>query len=289
MTGVLTGARTGASTAFYKLSGSGNDFLALVEPEREPTPEEIRSWCARGLSLGADGLFVLRRQPPGARMTYSNADGRRAALCVNGTRCAARLAFELDWASTEIVVETDAGPIPARLSGDRVALALAEPARPERLEVEAGGRRIEGWRVSIGVPHFVLPWPETLAKAPVAELGPVLRAHAAFGEAGANVDFVRFPGRARIEIRTFERGVETETLACGSGVLAAAATGMALGRLELPATALTAGGFELGIERAAGTAPTRWLLAGDARMVAEGSLLAGASGAPPPAVWSRSP
>ncbi len=276
-------------TAFYKLSGSGNDFLALVEPEREPAADEIRAWCARGLSLGADGLFVLRRRPAGARMTYSNADGRRAALCVNGTRCAARLAFELGWAETEIEIETGAGPVPARrLAGERIALALPEPGEPEALELEVEGRRFAGWRVSVGVPHFVLPWPESLARAPVAELGPPLRAHAAFGEAGANVDFARFPEPRRIEIRTFERGVEAETLACGSGVLAAAATGVALGRLELPAMALTAGGFELAVDRLADGTPPRWSLAGDARLVAEGKLLAGARGAPRPAVWSRS-
>ncbi len=276
-------------TAFFKLSGSGNDFLALVEPQREPTADEIRAWCARGLSLGADGLFVLRRRPAGARMVYANADGRRAELCVNGTRCAARLAFELGWSETELEIETDAGPIPARrLSDDRVALALPAPATPARLEVAVGDRRLEGWRVAVGVPHFVLLWPESLASAPVAELGPPLRAHAAFGDAGTNVDFVRIPGPARIEIRSFERGVEAETLACGSGALAAAATGVALGRVRLPATALTAGGFELAVDRVEGAAPPRWSLAGDARLVAEGRLRGGASGAPQPAVWSPS-
>ena len=76
-------------TEFFRLSGSGNDFLALVEPRREPTAGEIRAWCRRGLSLGADGLFVLRRSGGGARMDHFNADGGRADLCINGTRCAA--------------------------------------------------------------------------------------------------------------------------------------------------------------------------------------------------------
>jgi len=82
-------------TQFFKVSGGGNDFLALIEPERPPDQAEIVAWCARGLSMGADGVFVLRRAGAAIGMDYWNSDGRPAALCVNGTRCAARLAFEL--------------------------------------------------------------------------------------------------------------------------------------------------------------------------------------------------
>ena len=96
-------------TPYFKLSGGGNDFLAMAEPAGDPTPDQIRRWCARGTSEGADGLFVLRREGSGVRMTYSNADGNRAALCLNGTRCAARLAFYLGWAAGSVTVATDAG------------------------------------------------------------------------------------------------------------------------------------------------------------------------------------
>ncbi len=82
---------------FFRLSGGGNDFLALVEPIDDPQPDQIRAWCRRGLSLGADGLFVLDRSPDGARMRYFNADGSAASLCLNGTRCAVRLARHLGW------------------------------------------------------------------------------------------------------------------------------------------------------------------------------------------------
>ena len=85
-------------TEFYKVSGSGNDFIALIAPPAAPTPDEIRAWCRRGVSLGADGLFTLRRDGADAVMDYWNADGTAAGLCLNGTRCAARLAFELGWA-----------------------------------------------------------------------------------------------------------------------------------------------------------------------------------------------
>jgi len=272
-------------TEFFRLSGGGNDFLALVEPSREPRPEQIRAWCVRGLSLGADGLFLLRRSPAGARMDYFNADGQPAPLCVNGTRCAARLAFELEWAAGELVVETGAGPVPARRAGrSEIALTLPAPAgAPTKLTLEVAAVEIDGWRVDAGVPHFVVIWPATLGETPVADLGPPLRRHPKLGEAGANIDFVRYPATDRLEIRTFERGVEAETLACGTGVLAATAVGLATGRLESPVRALTAGGFELTVES---TGPAHLSLAGDARVVAAGRLRPEAGDLPEPPVWS---
>ena len=271
-------------TEFYRLSGGGNDFLALVEPEREPSPAEVRAWCTRGVSLGADGLFLLRRSAAGARMSHFNADGSPADLCINGTRCAARLAVELGWTDGGLVIETGAGEVPARLTGrHEVALTLPAPAAPAELTLEHDGEQHAGWLVDTGVPHFVLLWPRPLGTAPVARMGPPLRRHPALGRAGANIDFVRFPAPDRLEIRTFERGVEAETLACGTGVLAAAAVGVAAGRLGWPVRALTAGGFELAVDSAG---PERLSLAGDARLIASGTLRdeAGEQFAPP--AWS---
>ena len=272
-------------TEFFRLSGGGNDFLALAEPRRAPTAAQIRAWCARGLSLGADGLFVLRRAPAGTRMDYFNADGRPAALCINGTRCAARLAFELEWAADELVVETGAGPVPARRSAaNEVALTLPAPATPaSQLTLQVDGTEIDGWQIVVGVPHFVVVWPRPLGEAPVADLGPPLRRHRSLGEAGANIDFVRFPAPGRLEIRTFERGVEAETLACGTGVLAATVIGLATGHLETPVRALTAGGFELSVDSAG---PEHLSLAGDARIVASGRLRPAAAKLPPPPAWT---
>ncbi len=272
-------------TEFFRLSGGGNDFLALVGPRREPTPAEIRAWCARGLSLGADGLFVLRRDAAGARMDHYNADGRTAALCINGTRCAALLAFELGWAGDEMVVETGAGPVPARRGArNEIELTLPAPASaPEESTLTVDGAGIHGWRIGVGVPHFVVLWPQPLGAAPVAELGPPLRRHRDLGKAGANVDFVRYPATDRLEIRTFERGVEAETLACGTGVLAATVVGLATGRLETPVRALTAGGFVLTVGAAE---PGRLTLAGDARVLASGRLRAAAGELAEPPVWT---
>ena len=201
-------------SAVYKVSGGGNDFLALAAPEREPTADEIRSWCARGLSFGADGLFTLQRAEAGVRMRYWNADGQPAALCINGTRCAARLALHLGWAEGSFKVATDAGAFAARaVAATEIALQLPAPEELARKRVlEVGGRSYEGWFVTVGVPHLVLVWPESLARVPVASLGAALRAHPDFAPGGTNVDFVRFPAPHRLEIRSFERGVEAETM-----------------------------------------------------------------------------
>jgi diaminopimelate epimerase len=280
---------------FYKVSGAGNDFIAIpetAETDRDAvTPERVRAWCSRGLSVGADGLFLLGRsrdgEPDTVRMTHFNADGSRATLCINGTRCAARLAFELGWAGREgdgVTVVTDAGPLRARrVGGEEVSLELPEnlPSRERPLERRAPTAAEGTWPgvfVDAGVPHFVLPWGEDLSSAPVETLGAELRCHADFGSPGANIDFVRFVERHRLEIRSFERGVEGETLACGTGVLAAVAAGLELGELELPVTALPRSGFELRVD--AGPSG-RWTLSGDARLVARGELLPGAVVGPP--------
>jgi diaminopimelate epimerase len=273
----------------YLVSGGGNDFLALVEPEAVPTPATIRAWCRRGLSLGADGLFVLVRDGGAARMDYWNADGSAAELCLNGTRCAARLAFELGWAGARLTIATGAGPIAAEAAGeDRVALELPPPpGRASACRLAAGGRSWDGWRVSVGVPHLVLPWEASLEQAPVEEVGAELRRHPDLGPAGANVDFVRFRPPGRLEIRSFERGVEAETLACGTGVLAAAATALHLGALELPIVALTRGGFELAVEGLGRAGRVlSWRLVGDARIVGRCEILPGALRLPHPPDWT---
>ena len=268
-------------TAFFKVSGSGNDFLALAEPASVPSPERIRAWCRRGVSLGADGLFVLRRTPGengGVAMDYFNSDGFPADLCLNGTRCAAQLAFHLGWAEGGLRVGTGAGGFLARrIDETRIQLEVPAPEPPREAAPEVDGIARAGFFLRVGVPHFVLVWPESLETAPVLTLGPPLRRHPVFAE-GANVNFVRFTApdqiETRMEIRTYERGVEAETLSCGTGILAGAAVGLALAKACLPLRVFTRGGFELGVD----TDPRSgcWLLAGDARIVAQGELLPGA-------------
>ena len=274
-------------TTFYKLSGAGNDFIALVlEGDAEPlTPERVSSWCRRGLSLGADGVMTLRRTEGGARMVHWNADGSRAALCLNGSRAAIRLAFELGWADDTgpIRLETDAGTLVGRRPGTTRCLVTLPGSiagsgdddstiRAVRLEI-AGDLAVDGHYLVVGVPHLVVAH-DDLDALPIDRLGPPLRHHERFGgsgpDGGANVDFVTWPKHDEpMHLRTWERGVEGETLACGTGVVAAVRTGLHLGRVDLPARVLTSGGFELVVDR---DAEGRTTLEGDARIVARGEL-----------------
>ena len=256
----------------FQLSGAGNDFLALVEPGDPPRPEQIRAWCRRGVSLGADGVFALSRDDSDESlvvMDYFNADGGAADLCVNGTRCAAQLAFHLGWAERSVRVRTPAGDLLARrLSGDEIELEVPLPQAPPRaLTLDVGGRELAVVALVVGVPHAVVAWPDDLATCPVAELGPPIRHHREFPQ-GANANFVRYPGPHQLEIRTFERGVEAETLACGTGVLAAVAAGVAALQLSLPVRALTRGGFVITVSGdAAEGVIESWTIAGDARVL----------------------
>ena len=267
-------------TPFLLVSGAGNDFIALVE-RPAPAPETIRAWCRRGLSVGADGLFTLRRLARGRyALDYANADGARAALCLNAARCAARLAFEQEPDARRLTIETGAGALVAEPVDDsRTAVSVAVPEAGQAMTLQANGEDHRGRRIDAGVPHFVLWWPGDLDEAPVASLGPVLRAHPDLGPEGANVHFVRLDPPGRFGIRSYERGVEAETLACGTGVVAAAACAVAEGRLALPVAAATRGGFELQLEDAPDGPGGlgRWRLSGDARIVASGRIAAAAT------------
>lgn len=270
----------------FRVSGSGNDFLAWIEPEEPPSAERVRAWCRRGVSLGADGLFTLHRteDPTRLRMIHFNADGGRAELCGNGTRCAAQLAFAFGWATDEVHVVTDAGSFRARPAGaHRIDLEAPLPdGPPEERAPDVDGRAWTGWWTRLGVPWFVLPWPEGLGSAPLEALGPALRHHDAFAPEGANVAFVRYPNRHRVEMRFWERGVEAETLASGTGTLASILVGLATGRLDLPVEATSPGGFPATVygELGEDDIPTVWSLEGDARILARIEPFSGADQGP---------
>jgi diaminopimelate epimerase len=276
----------------FKVSGAGNDFLALIEPARDPTRDEVLAWCARGFALGADGVFVLRRAGDGAvEMSHWNADGRPVEQCLNATRCAARLAFELGWAGERIPIATGAGVVIGRRAA-RPATAAIDVLPPQRPVVPCepliDGHAHPGFATRVGVPHFVIVESRSLAEVPVAALGPLLRRHPDFGAAGTNVDWVRFVAPDRMEIRSFERGVEAETLACGTGILAALAVGLRQRLAALRVTAVVLGGFELEAEaRVEQGVLTGFTLAGDARIVAALELAPDARRPlPPPPRWS---
>ena len=261
-------------TAFFLLSGAGNDFIALADPDSDPTTDDIRRWCQRGVGVGADGVLVLSRGEAGTTLRYSNADGSSARLCINGTRCAARLSDHLGWTAGEGSIHTGVGILGFRARGrDDYEVDSPPPSVAESLDLTLpGGATYSGWRVDVGVPHFAVlgqPPPDDA----FTDTARALRHHETLGPAGANVDFAT-PVDGGLRIRSYERGVEAETLACGTGALAVAAAAVAAGSHSLPLSLQTRGGFVLearGILDTSGA--DRWSLAGDARLLAEGHLL----------------
>lgn len=269
---------------FYKLSGAGNDFLALVEPVTLPTEAQIRAWCRRRLALGADGLFTLARQLDAVRMVHYNADGERSELCLNGARCAVQLATHLGWSNGgRLTLRTDAGDLAAhQLDPQRTQLSLPSfIGSVQEHSLSLDDSVYDGFFLKVGVPHLVVPWKLPLAELDMASLGPGLRSHPALGPSGANVNFVRFTSRHSFEIRTFERGVEGETLACGTGCVATVAAAVGAGLLDVPCHAVTAGGFPLTVDGHLNQGKLEDVtLAGDARLVARGELMDGALAVP---------
>jgi diaminopimelate epimerase len=239
---------------FLKMQGAANDFV-VIDHRRPILPEDeerraalLRRMCDRRRGVGADGVLLLERSAGvDFAMRYFNADGLPADFCGNGARCLARLALDLGLGNGEEVrFETAAGIQHGRHAADGRAIELlfgtVEAARPVE-RVAALDRSFAGRRARTGVPHFVVPV-ERVQEVPVREWGAALRRHAAFGEAGTNVDFVARLGPGRIAMRTYERGVEDETLACGSGAMASALWAVAEGD-RAPVTVVTAGGDEL--------------------------------------------
>lgn len=234
--------------AFTKMHGAGNDFV--VVDHREPfLPADaaplITRLCDRRRGVGADGVLLLERDPElDFAMRYWNADGGLADFCGNGARCLVRFALERGLGrGGRVRFRTDAGPKTGWREPDgRVSVDVGAVTRPEPVTVEAAGRSFEGGLVTVGVPHLVVPVTD-LASVPVGEWAPPLRRHPRFGAAGANVDFVE-PRAGAVAMRTWERGVEGETLACGSGAVATALWAVGAGSRP-PVTVHTSGGDDL--------------------------------------------
>ena len=239
-----------ARIAFWKMSGSGNDYI-LIDNRRgsvgaDAGAELARRLCARGFSVGADGLILIERsREADFAWRFFNADGSEAAMCGNGGRCAARFAFLKGIAPARMRFMTGAGLISAEVKGDRVKLQLPLPTGyRERVAAAVGGRRVDPSFLVVGVPHAVVQAP-SLGQVPVAEWGRSLRHDPAFGPAGTNVNFYRVEGPRRLSVRTYERGVEAETMACGTGSVATALVAAAAGLVKSPVTVTTSGGEEL--------------------------------------------
>jgi diaminopimelate epimerase len=256
------------------MSGAGNDFVVLGRGAFERLAgdaEWIRRVCRRGLSVGADGvLFVDPVGPDRVRVEFRNPDGS-SAFCGNGTRCAARYAQNQGWVGTSMVLETEAGDVTAKVHGRRVRLTLPPPNDLGPRTVRAEARELDGRHILAGVPHFVV-WVDSLAEAPLGLWGRAVRNDDAFAPDGVNLDLVQTDPAGAIRVRTWERGVEGETLACGSGAVAVAFASRLRNGAET-ATVVPRSGIPLEI-RLPGPAdrPESAVVEGDARVIFEAEL-----------------
>jgi len=261
------------SGLLLKVEGAGNDFLLGTGSWAERLahdPELVAGLCRRHRGIGADGALALFPEEASTlRLVYRNADGSGATFCANGTRCAARAGVELLGLPAQgLTVLTGWGPIGATVRGETVTLRLPSPREaPRSVELQAADRVWSGWLLTVGVPHLVLP-AVGVGALDLAVIAPPLRAHAGLGREGANVNFIEPTGPGAVLVRSFERGVEAETLSCGSGVVAAALCWMAetgLGRLRCA----TRSGDDLLVEALDEPPLARTQLTGPARFVAK--------------------
>jgi diaminopimelate epimerase len=211
---------------FTKMNGAGNDFVLLDNLDRrlDLASAQIARLCDRHRGIGADGVLIVEPPANGAdfRMRYYNADGGEAEMCGNGARCFARYASRVTGKAGAITFETPAGVIRAECKGENVRLAMSEP-RDLTLdrEISLAGGSVIAHSVNTGVPHAVV-FVQDLENTDVRGLGGALRRHPDFAPKGTNANFAQIIDSRTLAIRTYERGVEDETLACGTGVVAAA-------------------------------------------------------------------
>ena len=255
-------------TRLIKAEGAGNDFLLGIGTwARRLTddPDVVVRLCDRRRGIGADGVLAIERTgPESVRVTHRNADGSGSDFCANGTRCAARAAVEHLGCPPELRIETGWTEIPALVTPERVTLELPPPTVPRERTLETGTGPVTGWLLSVGVPHFVHRV-DNLAAVDLERVARPLRSHPGLGPDGANIHFVEIGPTSSLAIRSMERGVESEVLCCGSGVVAAALVTMTGNRL----TVIPASGDALVVESLAEPPMSPCRLAGPARLVAE--------------------
>jgi diaminopimelate epimerase len=262
---------------FTKMNGAGNDFILFdnrtggVDLDRN----QIAHLCDRHRGIGADGILLLEKPTNRAnfRMRYFNADGGEAEMCGNGARCFARFANKVGGQKGKISFETLAGVISAELKGDLVTLRMTEPT-DLRLNVDLStpSENKTAHFINSGVPHVVIAVAK-IDDADVRRDGATIRHHKMFSPNGANVNFIEKRGPSKIAIRTYERGVEDETLACGTGIVASALIFAASEKSNSPITVLARGGDELqvGFEKVEGSF-RNVTLTGPAEFVFEGTI-----------------
>ncbi len=259
-----------------KMAGAGNDFIILegsiADRLGDRFPDWVRAVCRRAVSVGADGVLVVRRLPQDrVSVEFRNPDGA-VAFCGNGTRCAARFAFLAGMSGPSARLSTAVGDVFSEVeAGGRVRLTLP-PVRDLGLRtLDVEGESITGRFVQSGVPHFVVEVND-VADSPLERWGPAVRSHPEFGEAGANLDLISYSRTGEVRIRTWERGVEGETLACGTGAVAAGfMVSAARGGGEIIVRPWSGAVLSVTL-KGDPAAPEAVVLVGDARMVFRGEI-----------------
>ncbi|MDD2752293.1 MAG: diaminopimelate epimerase [Candidatus Omnitrophica bacterium] len=212
---------------FTKMVASGNDFIVIPGSGASSTVYRAlaKKACNRKFGIGADGLLVLEKTRKAAiKMRIFNADGSEAEMCGNGARCAALYACSNITLSKShwLKIETKAGILEANVEGQDVKIKLTEPKNIKLdIPVLVNGRSLRVNFIDTGVPHAVI-FTQGLEKIKITDLGRTIRYHQKFSPRGTNVDFVEVLDNNSLKIRTYERGVEDETLACGTGSVASA-------------------------------------------------------------------
>ena len=232
---------------FYKMSGSGNDFIIIDNRKRIVDESGLMNFvanvCRRKMSVGADGLILIENADAvDFKWRFFNSDGSVAEMCGNGARCAARFAYINGIAGTEMSFETEAGIIHAKVAKDQVKIKMPDPTDLKTdyaLELENSTLSVSS--INTGVPHVVIE-ADNIEDIEVVKLGKEIRFHDVFDPAGTNVNFVCLQNDDIVAIRTYERGVEDETLACGTGAIASAIVISYKKKIKSPVKVMTRSG-----------------------------------------------
>jgi diaminopimelate epimerase len=232
---------------FMKMSGSGNDFILIDHRNPILSEHQMKGFaqkvCRRRVSAGADGLILIEpSKKADFKWRFFNADGSEAEMCGNGGRCVARFANVKGITGSSLTFETLAGILSAQVNGKKVKLELTQPHHlnlDETILVEGVEKRVSS--INTGVPHAVC-FLEDIENVDVLRVGRVIRNHSHFAPNGTNANFVRVENISQFSIRTYERGVEDETLACGTGTVASALIAAFKGMVRSPVSVKTRGG-----------------------------------------------
>lgn len=242
----MPGRVTDMNIPFWKMHGAGNDFV-LVDDRSLKFPAADAAWmariAARRTGVGAEGIILIQPSAQAHfRMRFFNPDGGEVDMCGNGARCVARLAHDIGVAPASMRFETGAGVVAAEMVGGQVRLNMTTPTdwRLGRTLDLPGGSRSYGF-VNSGVPHVVVET-DDLEAVDVAKIGAAIRYHKDFAPKGTNANFIKVAGPQSLRIRTYERGVEAETLACGTGMVAAGLVAGKTGRVKPPVKVVCASG-----------------------------------------------